>query len=462
MSADAGFSDNQALVNNRMTAEERQRLIAATTLTPEQQAALDRGELVLRPEQLAYLAAFSKGFGDKSPAEIKAIMDRMRPDGGRIADTMALASNPHITTGLLDTGTPSIFAPAKGGAYALPDGVQKPLNAPAWQVPTRQVATLDPLHPTTEIPSGAPPFLPTKDSLNDLASIIERGNPALQRGSDLDVGVMNKVGELVGQSNEAAKAGLSPGFYQAEVDPTLQHLLTATGRDPVVVHDALAGINGQATPATQSLIGNLFTHQWADHGAALSPALDNTIGQREVMTNPGDLTQLATATRAGETAQALAHYTAQNGDMLLNMPGAGEVNNALGQVNPLLDQALGRNLLPYIGDILGNHLDNTAGFTHDIDDAVRSPTLPLTKQLFAVINSDPTAAAQFNGQAYHDIAAYQDRFAESLAGKGIQDIESFKSAGTLQAVIDQSAIIEAKDRIGNVNDAAQVAYDLRK
>jgi hypothetical protein len=64
--------------NGELTLEQRERLIANTTLPPDQQAALDNGTLTLPPEQMTYLQGFSRAFGDKTPAEIKAIMAKAR------------------------------------------------------------------------------------------------------------------------------------------------------------------------------------------------------------------------------------------------------------------------------------------------------------------------------------------------------------------------------------------------
>ena len=69
---------------------------------------------------MSYLQGFSRAFGDKSPAEIKAIMDKAGPDGGRVADVFQLASNPNIKTGLPDTQPQSTTNPSSGGSTHCP------------------------------------------------------------------------------------------------------------------------------------------------------------------------------------------------------------------------------------------------------------------------------------------------------------------------------------------------------
>jgi hypothetical protein len=103
-----GAEDSEALQNGELTPEQRERLIANTALTPQQQTALNNGTPTLPPRQMSYLQGFSRAFGDITPGEINAIMDKAGPEGGRVADVFQLASNPNIKTGLPETQPPSI------------------------------------------------------------------------------------------------------------------------------------------------------------------------------------------------------------------------------------------------------------------------------------------------------------------------------------------------------------------
>src|SRR5262249_7167706 len=125
-----GKEDSEAMQNGQLTPEQHDRLVKNTTLTADQQASLNKGNLQLPPDQMSYLQGFSRAFGDKTPAEIKAVMDKAGPDGGRVADVFQLASNPNIKTGLPGTEPPSTTNPASGGKYALPEGIQKVLDGP--------------------------------------------------------------------------------------------------------------------------------------------------------------------------------------------------------------------------------------------------------------------------------------------------------------------------------------------
>lgn len=67
------------------------RLNVATTVTAEQQAALERGDLVLPHDQPAYLTALSRGMDGKTTEQIRDLT--RAPGGGRLVDAMCLATN---------------------------------------------------------------------------------------------------------------------------------------------------------------------------------------------------------------------------------------------------------------------------------------------------------------------------------------------------------------------------------
>lgn len=197
--AELGAEDSEALQNGELTPEQRERVAANTALTAKQQSALDNGSLTVPPEQMSYLQGFSRAFGDKTPADIKAVMDNAGPDGDRVADAFQLASNPNIKTGLPETQPPSVDAPASGGEYALPDGIQRVLDGPALTQPFTEGAFHEGRWIVPPEPTG--PLQPTT-GLNDLADIVQRGDRDLQVGSALDSSLMTKSQEMLAQSNQ--------------------------------------------------------------------------------------------------------------------------------------------------------------------------------------------------------------------------------------------------------------------
>ena len=99
--AEQGTADGQSLQDGQLTPEEMARLEENTTLTPEQQEALVRGDLVLPASQMEYLNNLSRSLDGKSPAEIRAMIDQLNQngqDGGAVTDALQLLGNEHVAT----------------------------------------------------------------------------------------------------------------------------------------------------------------------------------------------------------------------------------------------------------------------------------------------------------------------------------------------------------------------------
>jgi hypothetical protein len=79
------------LLSEALSPDAQARLNVATTVTAEQQAALERGDLVLPHDQLAYLTALSRGMDGKTTEQIRDLT--RAPGGGRLVDGMRLATN---------------------------------------------------------------------------------------------------------------------------------------------------------------------------------------------------------------------------------------------------------------------------------------------------------------------------------------------------------------------------------
>jgi hypothetical protein len=469
MTAEDGNADYQQILDGHLSPEASARLNAATNLTPDQLAALQRGQLVLPAEQLAYLTSLSKSFGDKPPAEIKAIMDRLGPQGGRIADAFQIASNPNIAAAPPPPGKTGL--PVRGDISALPTGIQRVLNSPALQEFWSPPGGIPGAPGNNGLPrpgQGPTPFKPPAppqpiavpqpgSGLGDLAGIVDAGNHRLQQGSGLDEGLMTKSKELLHGSQTATMPLFPDGtipdrphWYHDNVDPTLQHMMNSVSPDSMVVHDAVTGAGGQ------QFLKDLNTHQWQDNGTAAGN-LFNTVRTDAVVTNPGDPTQEIVATRAGETAHAAAAFLGNPDNHLLNFDGT---HNSLGQVNPNLTRAYAQALSPYIDDMMNNPLDQTRGFA-PLDDpaAFDRSALPHTKNLFAVLDSDDVAAKDFNGRAMADAAAYDSRAAQSI----VNDPSNIRYAdlqtlGQLHAVIDSANNAELNDGVFDANAHAVEAW----
>ncbi|MGA5537353.1 hypothetical protein [Mycolicibacterium nivoides] len=427
-----GSGDGQSMQDGQLTPEESARLQANTTLTPQQLDALARGELVLPASQMEYLNQVARSLDGKSTPEIRALMDRLGSDGDRLQDALQLVSNEHIGT----VGAGGL----KGSFESLPESVRRDL-------------TKYPLD-THISPVGA--YTSARPEMLDLAAMVERGNPALQQGASFDQAMLKQAEVMLDNSkipDELAKKNLGQElvpFNKGQVDPALQAMLSAAGRDQMALHDTLAGADGN-TP-NKTMIENLLTRQWADDGAAASGMLTGLAPVAEA-TNMADPTQVAQATRAGEIMHAVDQWASGpgNASKLLDIPGT--EGQSLGQVNPELARGLADANKPYLDDMIGNKLDNTLGFKA-LDDATSNAAMPNTRDLLAVIDTDKQAAATLNVQAYLDGLQYQERFEQSVIDGDTVRTGDLHDAGSLHGVIDSAANIADNDAIkyGNLQD----------
>jgi hypothetical protein len=462
--AELGKEDSEAFQNGTLTDTQRERIEANTHLSPEQTVALNGGSATMPPDQMAYLQNFSRSFGDKTPAEIKAMMDKNGATGGRAMDAFQLASNPNIKTGLPGTEPPSTDSPASGGKYALPDGIQKVLDGPAMYQPFSEDIRDD---NGNVIIHGEPtgPLQPSQ-GLNELADIIQRGDGSLQNGTALDAGLMAKSQEMLAQSSQnPIQQGTGPGFSPNDdvprwahttVDPTLQNMLNAVNKDDMVIHDTVTGQGGKA------FLDNLTQHQWQDDGLAAGGLFD-WIGESAANDSTG---------RAAETAHTLADYTSTNHERLLNLPGTD--HQSLGEVNPELTRDLARSFSPYFDDMVGmNTGDSDGQFAPlDKDGSVLEPVN--TRHLMSVLESDhppldqpidpkaPATASQIvMDSTQQHVNKYIDIAAQSaIDGKPGQDDFAMKSAGKLQAAMDLGAYDERFDATNDEWQAQVQSHDL--
>jgi len=447
-----GTNDGQSLQDGQLTPEEMARLEENTNLTPQQQEALVRGDLQLPASQMEYLNNLSRSLDGKSPNEIRSMIDQMNANGqngGAVTDALQLLGNENIKT----AGEASDGVPTQGGMQNLPSGIretfERPTRGPA--VPTQ--GTNEQGNPTIEMPDMQRPF-PEIDNYRDVAAIVSAGDPALQQGTAMDAALLDKSEEILHGMHSPPHIPWEDNvdMTQKLIDPAVQDMLSAAGRDQMAVHDELAGTNG-ATPNNE-FIGDLMTHQWADDGAAAGSLLNGTGAVPTDLTDP---TQLAQATRVGETTHAVDQWVGTHAPALLNVDGTG--NQSLGQVNPELTQALADANKPFIDDMLGNSLDNSQGFA-PLDDLTQ-PQMPVMRDLFAVIDTNQDAAATLNSQAYLNGLQYQANFEQSIIDGGTVNTADLQSAGTLRGVIDTGANIADNDAIAYGNLQEVNAYESR-
>lgn len=449
-----GNADAQDLLEDgQLSPEAQARLDQATTLAPDQQAALERGDLVLPPAQMDYLTSLSRGLDPKTTEEIRAFT--RAPGGGALTDAMRLATNPHVSS---PTGQ-------RGGIENAPKALRDIVNDPTLRVPQSTWEQL--------VQSGGHGFDPRNlfshwDGTKDMAAILGHGDQALMRGSALDVGLLGKSEEALQLMRTGVWSDATP--FHDPMTTDIQSMITASGRDPVAVHDAVvSSYDDQGRPVFDNqFLENLMTQRWTDGGTALSNMLSG-VPDVATMTDPTDPTQIAAATRAGETVNAFAQFAGNNPDKLLNIPGTD--NLSMGQVAPDFTRTMAEATVPYLADMMDNKLDHTAGFRplaeFSTDPAVEKyiddPAMKATRNLFGVLGTDDIAANTLNSNAYALINDYQDSYARSIAENlDIYRTDDLQAAGALRGVIDTGANIAANDVISDGNKAAEQAWENKK
>jgi hypothetical protein len=409
---------------------------------------------------MSYLQGFSRAFGDKTPAEIRTIMDKAGADGGRVADVFQLASNPNIKTGLPDTQPPSTTNPSSGGKYALPDGIQKVLDGPVLT----PLGFGEPVHHddgSIGLPELTTASQPTS-GLNDLADVVQRGNRDLQVGSALDSGLFDKSQQLLEQSNGWPVPGTDPmadrpRWYHQLVDPTLQNMFNAVNTDDMVIHDGVAG------PGGEKFLNNLTAHQWQDDGLAAGGLFD-WVGESAAHDSTG---------RAAETAHALAEYTSSHSNQLLNLPDA--QGQSLGQVNPELTRDWARAFSPYMDDMVGMNTGDSNGLFAPLDPDGGNLEPVNTRHLMSVLASDhppldqpvdPNAPKTASQIAMDSSQSHMNKMFDMAAhsvtdGTPGEDNYAMKAAGKLQAAMDLGSYDERFDATHHAATAAHESYELR-
>jgi hypothetical protein len=432
-----GQEDGGSLSDGKLSPEEEARLTEATTLTPEQKAALDRGDLTIPPDRMAYLNGLSHSLDGKSPAEIKATLDKLPPaDAQKVANALHLVGSDAVKTTVDPAVKPGEagYVPATGSKDNLPKSIQDIFDAPLRNNPTGDWITN---------PDGSKTFMPPDynkpykflDEYRDIAAISNYGDPELQRSSALNEGMLAESRELLEDAEGHTFPDWGADWNHQNLDPTLQDLLSASSHDPIAVHDAFAGVDGKSP--NNDFIRDVYQHDWADNGAAAGELFPDTTDHSE---------------RAGQTMHAFDAYAGQHYQDLLNMNGGRE---SLGEVNPNLVQSLGEANKPYIDDMAGANLDGTKGFDK-LDSGANANNM---RGLFAVIDSDPTAEKNFNVAAtstWKDLIA---SYSHDLAETGIPNGELLEAAGRLGGAQDMGQYIHQLDMGKSEFEASTEAWE---
>ncbi|CRZ17838.1 TPR repeat region-containing protein [Mycolicibacterium neworleansense] len=280
-----------------------------------------------------------------------------------------------------------------------------------------------------------------------IANIVDTGDKSLQRGTELDRALLNKADAIMDtppwekdRASQGEDFGRDPFF-----DPAVSDIFAAVDDDHEVVRDHLVGGKGQ------DFLHDINNHAWSDKGTAAGALFEWT----KDTTGPDSKI-------AAETAEVYGKYLGVYGEKLLDLPG----HESLGDRNPNLVQSFAHGLAPYQEAMVGEK--NVNGF--DPLDSLGT-NMTNTRNLFAVLDSDPDAAKYFNSEAYKSVKDYQDAFADaaksdpSVPGSNPHHGDLAK-AGRLLGLIDAGAYIETANHNENIQqsayDHAKDAWDIKK
>ena len=169
---------------------------------------------------------------------------------------------------------------------------------------------------------------------------------------------------------------------------------------PAAVHDLLAGQGGQ------DFLYLIATHDWEDGGVGAAKLFE-WIGPDATAADP------AVASRAGESAGAVAKFLSQRGNDLLDIRTGsfGTSHQTLGSLNPELLRSFTTALIPYLGAMVCDSRD-TKGFGL-LDAAGCEQSVQAAEPVFSVLNTDGPAAESLADAAYARMGRYVQSFADN-------------------------------------------------
>lgn len=385
-----------------LSPDERDQLRAATTLTPDQLAALRNGAPADLPQgQYDFLRTLMCHLDGKSIAEIAGLAENNRDVDGdpsrpgpdhdvvqkSLADGLQLMSNPRIGTAAGD----------HGGMASLPSSVRSLLtdDLTADTTVVQPVGTAQ--RSVREVKAVA--IRRTKD-LERLTDLMASGGGDLRVGTDVDRGLTKQVAEIAGDTSDPdlprVFGGGGPSGGSDGLTAMLDRTLLVSGTDEIAAHDVITGQNMKVTCddgghyVAGSHLAGIMQHHWGTHSAGASSLVD-WLGHAD-----GD----GNAFRAGqahESADVVGHFLGDGSNKAFTQD--------LGGRSPMLTQTLATSMAPYLGGFSGISDGHGLG-DHDVE-PMRPDEL---RHLFTGLDSDPTAASTINHAAVEWKGAMAQQF----------------------------------------------------
>ncbi|MDT5197137.1 MAG: hypothetical protein QOH20_3891 [Mycobacterium sp.] len=379
----------------------------------------------LNPEQASYLSQMQAQQKLRNVDQLKEAADKGASD--IMADSWQLMSNPKLEVPKTESrdGALEGNTTVKGGFDQLPDGVTSTLESPGIE---------------------------QSANLQKIADITSTGHENFQKDTDFDRGMIHKVADMM--ESPQWRNG-DPAFHNPldlqmpwEPDPPPPHAdleraasaaMDAVSHDHQVVHDAITGkvepgneFGQQVKIDHEHFLYNLTHEEWDDDGAAAGSLFDWT---NSAATGPEKGI-------AASTAHAYGEYIGHNSKDLMHLSGSNVIGldgvHTLGDVNPHLTYAVAEGLTPYINNIAGLS-GGLPGFEAlDEYPLFADYTMPDTKGLFAVLNSDQGTAALWNSEVYKQALLHETAFAQHPSNFGAD--AHLNASAMLRALVDDGAV----------------------
>lgn len=447
-----GKNDSEALVGHpgSMTPEQLQRLSENGHLTPEQAAALERGETATIPaSQMEYLNQLSRSLDGKSPTEIEELLSKLPPDAqAAVANSLQILSNENVSASV--AGDSEI--PTTGGFDALPDKMQESL--------TRD----DLVVRSFEVVGGWGSDSIALNGVADnqaIADIVAMGESQYKSGSALDTALLD-VGQKYLDAQVEHEQNPDHKFEYFTVDGSgtqdmeiTEKIFAAVGDDKIAVD---AAVNDPDTGS--DFVKDVLSHNWTDDGQAASALFDFPDGDATVE-NPDDPNDVATATRSGSIMSAVAEAVSTDDawKLLSNVPETD--GQSVGQLNPDLLQTVSSSMSPYMLDLAGGSGADVAGFDGtDWADPNQNNQYKGSANVFALMNTDDEAGKIFTQAAIAEQLASEGRYAAAPTAPDAG--AELMAAGTLHGLMDRGMLEAVQDQYDDKAAQAQAIYDRKE
>ncbi len=459
LNAEEGRDDGADLADSHpLSPEERQRLLAAGTLTQAQLDALARGEPVpVGAGRMAYLYQLSQSLNGKSPAEIKALLDGLPTDTREaLQHGLAIISNKNALSGVANSqgvtdATRDSFIPAAGSLANLPKGIVQELTrqdrgigdryGPAGaivQTPEKYYRGLAELHDISEIfrpARGGEAYLNGSEGAKSmLAAASQYANADIDNRIRLtDYPHQNSPGG--GISGVLGASGPGPNAPDPHV--ALADIVQVAGHDHVgmselATNQDLIGFDaaGRGVRSNDYFLRGLLEETWGDQSAKVGSAFDwmgndphNPINAR--------------------TADAVAHFVSDYKADFNDLPGSA---TTFGSTNPGLAEALSVGLGPYLSALAGN---SAAPELFNMPDVHQFENQQQMANLFSVLDQNHNS-----GMIINDAAMQQQRFLD-IAGidsdNHHRELEiSGRMQGAMHVGIDDAKAVDAQYHVQQV------------